>query len=70
MCSVEDVHSVESESDDSFCGSEINLSDSLPPVLLHSRLITIDTKKDHSYEEIFRRNIKLWKFSRSQSVVI
>ncbi|XP_033740480.1 uncharacterized protein LOC117327539 [Pecten maximus] len=66
--STEDMGFMDSDSDDSLYSTEQNLSDSLTSVTSRSLFIAkIPETDDQSYEEIFRRNIKLWKFSKSES---
>ncbi|OWF52478.1 uncharacterized protein LOC110447675 [Mizuhopecten yessoensis] len=66
--STEDMGCVDSDSDESFCGTEQNLSDSFASVTSRSLFVAkIPETDDLAYEEIFRRNIKLWKFSQSES---
>ncbi|XP_060069696.1 uncharacterized protein LOC132549754 [Ylistrum balloti] len=66
--STEDMGFMDSDSDDSLCSSDQTLSDSLSSVTSRSLFIAkISETDDQSDEEIFRRNIKLWKFSQSES---
>ncbi|XP_069138464.1 uncharacterized protein [Argopecten irradians] len=66
--STEDMGFMDSDSDDSLCSTEHTLSDSLSSVTSKSMFIAkIPETDEQSYEEIFRRNIKLWKFSKSES---
>ncbi|XP_069138378.1 uncharacterized protein [Argopecten irradians] len=72
--SIEDLSTDDSDSDDSLFGSEQNLSESFSSVTSRSRSVantsaqvTKETDLEYcSYEQILRRNIKLWKFSRTQ----
>ncbi|XP_021349188.1 uncharacterized protein LOC110447665 [Mizuhopecten yessoensis] len=72
--SMEDLSSADSDSDDSLFGYEQNLSDSFSSATSRSRSVanasahvTKDSNTEYySYEQILRRNIKLWKFARSQ----
>ncbi|XP_033740476.1 uncharacterized protein LOC117327535 [Pecten maximus] len=72
--SMEDLSTADSDSDDSLFGSEQNLSESFSSTTSRSRSVantsahvTKESDLEYcSYEQILRRNIKLWKFSRTQ----
>ncbi|XP_060069617.1 uncharacterized protein LOC132549684 [Ylistrum balloti] len=68
--SLEDLSAAESDSDDNLFGSDQNLSESFSSTTSRSRSVANTSKESDldycSYEQILRRNIKLWKFSRTQ----